>query len=167
MLYILLIDMEIFEKDILVQIGKYLQEKGQTIAVAESVTSGLLQFAFSNIPDAAQLFQGGITAYNVAQKFKHLQVEPIHALQVNCVSQPVAEQMAFHVCKIFGAHWGIGITGYATPVPESDNKLFAYYAITCDGKVCAKGKLQSDHSSPTEAQLAYTKAVLQKLATLM
>jgi PncC family amidohydrolase len=159
--------MELFDIDILKQIGQYLKTRQETIAVAESVTSGLLQYAFSNIPDATQFYQGGITAYNLAQKFKHLQVEPIHAMQVNCVSQQVAEQMALQVCRIFGAHWGIGITGYATPVPESDNKLFAYFAITYNENIHLQGLLQSDQKEPTEVQLLYTKNLLQKLSTLM
>src|SRR5689334_22033801 len=159
--------MELFDKKLLLQIGRYLKRKEETIAVAESVTAGLLQHAFSNIPDATEFFQGGLTAYNVAQKFKHLQVEPIHALAVNCVSPLVAEQMAQQVCCIFGAHWGIGITGYATPVPESDNKLFAYFAITHKEKVRLSGRLRSDGKNPPEVQLYYTQAVMQKLATIM
>jgi PncC family amidohydrolase len=160
-------NMELFDKNRLMPIGKYLQSEKETIAVAESVTSGLLQYAFSNIPEATQFFQGGVTAYNVAQKFKHLQVEPIHALAVNCVSQLVAEQMALQVCLQFGSHWGIGITGYATPVPESDNKLFAYFAIAKNGQVLLNGQLNSENKSPVEVQLIYTQAVLQKLLTLM
>jgi PncC family amidohydrolase len=159
--------MELFDKNMLVQIGDYLKRKEETVAVAESVTSGLLQYAFSNIPDAAQFFQGGLTAYNVAQKFKHLHVEPIHALAVNCVSPLVAEQMALQVCQAFGAHWGIGITGYATPVPESDNKLFAYFAITYNGELHLNGQLHSEQKNPPEVQLLYTQTVLQKLVTLL
>jgi PncC family amidohydrolase len=159
--------MELFDKNLLIRIGKYLKRKEETLAVAESVTAGLVQYAFSNVPDATQFFQGGLTAYNVAQKFKHLQVEPIHALAVNCVSQLVAEQMALQVCHIFGAHWGIGITGYATPVPESGNKLFAYFAITYKEKIRLKGRLRSDDKNPPTVQLHYTQALLQKLTTLM
>ncbi|MBO9204351.1 MULTISPECIES: CinA family protein [Niastella] len=159
--------MELFDKNQLIRIGKYLKRKKETIAVAESVTAGLLQYAFSNIPDATDFYQGGLTAYNVAQKFKHLQVEPIHAMAVNCVSPSVAEQMALQVCRIFGAHWGIGITGYATPVPESDNKQFAYFAITYKEKILLKGMLRSNDKNPPEAQLHYTQAVLQKLATVL
>ncbi|OQP46275.1 hypothetical protein A4H97_31440 [Niastella yeongjuensis] len=159
--------MELFDKNLLIKIGKYLKRKEETIAVAESVTSGLLQYAFSNIPDATDFFQGGLTAYNVAQKFKHLQVEPIHALAVNCVSPLVAEQMALQVCHIFGAHWGIGITGYATLVPESGNKLFAYFAITYKEKIILKGKLRSTAETPSGVQLYYTQTLLQKLATVM
>src|SRR5690606_30227245 len=97
----------------------------------------LLQFALSAIPNAAKFFQGGITAYNVAQKYKHLAVEPLRALEVNCVSQGVATEMAIHICQQFASDWGIGITGYATPVPESANKVFAFYTITCYGKIKA------------------------------
>src|SRR5436190_21131457 len=115
--------MNTFDKKVLERLGKKLLKKKQTVAVAESVTSGLLQFAFSCIPDAASFFQGGITAYNIAQKFKHLQVEPLHALSVNCVSSKVAKEMALHVCQLYSSDWGIGITGYASPVPESGNKV--------------------------------------------
>ena len=91
--------MKPFDEKKLVSLGKKLLKRKQTIAVAESVTSGLLQFALSCIPDAARFFQGGITAYNIAQKFKHLRVEPLHALSVNCVSPKVAKEMALHVCE--------------------------------------------------------------------
>ncbi len=79
--------MHLIEQPGLQVIRQYMLGNNQTVAVAESVTAGLLQWAFSSIPDAAQFFQGGITAYNISQKYKHLAVEPIHASEVNCVSQ--------------------------------------------------------------------------------
>src|SRR4051812_38795900 len=93
--------------------------KQETISVAESVTSGLLQAAFSSAEKAMQIFQGGITTYNLGQKYRHLLVDPIHASACNCVSERVAQEMALHVCELFSSNWGIGITGYASPVPES------------------------------------------------
>ena len=71
-----------------------LLKRKETVSVAESVTSGLLQSAFAAIPDASLFFQGGLTAYNLGQKAKHLAIEPIHAEKVNCVSQQIADQMA-------------------------------------------------------------------------
>src|SRR3982751_949315 len=102
----------------------YMLLHNETIAVAESVTSGLLQAAFSQPGNAANFFQGGLTAYNLGQKFKHLNVEPIHAENCDCVSQIVADQMAKSVADHFQSDWGIGVTGYSTPVPESKNKLY-------------------------------------------
>jgi len=159
--------MQLFDKKLLERIGKKLLSKKQTIAVGESVTAGLLQFAFSTIPDAACFFQGGLTAYNIGQKFKHLGVEPLHALSVNCVSQQVATQMSLQSCDLFSSDWGIGITGYASPVPESGNKVFAFYTITYRKKVLAHGKLVPRKSDPPGMQVKYVEKILSKLLSVM
>jgi nicotinamide-nucleotide amidase len=159
--------MELFNKKELEKIGAALLKKKATISVAESVTAGLLQFGFSNIPDAAKFFQGGITAYNVAQKFKHLKVEPLHALAVNCVSQKVATEMALQVCEHFTSDWGIGITGYATPAPESGQQVFAYYCIVHKNKVRQRGKLKGSPIDPPALQAKYAETVLHKLYLLL
>jgi len=159
--------MRIFDQKILVSIGKKMLQKKQTIAVAESVTSGLLQFAISGIPDAACFFQGGITAYNIGQKFKHLRVEPLHALSVNCVSQKVAKEMATQVCQLYASDWGIGITGYASPTPESGNKVFAFFAIASRGKIKSSGKINPPKTNPPELQTFYVNHILRKLLSLL
>ncbi|GAO43081.1 CinA family protein [Flavihumibacter petaseus] len=155
--------MEIFNKTVLEKIGRQLKERKETIAVAESVTSGLLQYAFSQIPEAATFFQGGITAYNLAQKYKCLAVEPIHAEAVNSVSKEVAEEMAVGVMQLFHSHWGIGITGYASPVPEAGGKLFAWFAIAYMGKVRMVRKLVLRKGDPPVVQEKYAFAVTEAL----
>ncbi|HET9747290.1 MAG TPA: CinA family protein [Chitinophagaceae bacterium] len=159
--------MEMFNNKNLGSIGKKLLRKKETIAIAESVTSGLLQFAFSTIKDASCFYQGGITAFNIGQKFKHLQVDPVHALAVNSVSQKVAEEMAQQVCSLFKSDWGIGVTGYATPEPPSGHKLFAFYAIAFKNKIRAKGKLSLSKGEPTEVQLYYTNKIVNRLLELV
>lgn len=149
------------EKEVL-QIRQYFLNSQETIAVAESVTSGLMQFFFSTIPDAGKFYQGGITAYNLGQKYKHLNVEPIHAQDNNCVSSRVAEQMAIEVCHLFRSDWGIATTGYANPVPESDHKLFAHYAISYKGEIKTAGKIDAVGSEPENVQRFYRNLVVDK-----
>ena len=127
--------------DVIQAIGRILIERQQTIAVAESVTSGHIQVALATAMDAAKFYQGGITTYNLGQKSRHLQVEPIHAMACNCVSEQVAREMALAVCKLFNSDWGLAITGYASKVPESNNELFAYYTIVYAGKVMESGRV--------------------------
>ena len=155
--------MHLFNKQILERIGRKLLAEKETIALAESVTAGLLQFAFSTVPDAAKFLHGGITAYNIGQKFKHLRVEPLHALAVNCVSQEVAKEMANNVCTLFSSHWGIGITGYASPVPESGDKVFAYYAISYKSRLKAHGKITAQKVDPTDVQVKFVNYILTQL----
>src|SRR6476620_12739353 len=109
-----------FNKDSLNEIGEILRNKKQSVAVAESVTSGLLQAALSNAKDAACFFQGGITAYNVGQKCRHLLVEPLHAIANDSVSEKVAKDLANNVCNLFTSNYGIGIVGYAATMPEKN-----------------------------------------------
>ena len=155
------------EKQRIQKIRQYFLAQKETIAVAESVTSGLLQVFLSNIPDAGQFYQGGITTYNLGQKFKHLNVEPIHAQNHNSVSSLVAEQMALHVCKVFNSNWGIGITGYATPVPESGNRLYAHFAICYQGVVKASSKLHSKKMQPAKVQNFYVEKITDQLTDLL
>jgi nicotinamide-nucleotide amidase len=156
--------MKLYDEKKLEKIRQILLKKEQTIAVAESVTAGLLQSALAQAEEASNIFQGGITAYNLGQKFKHLNVDPIHAQLTNSVSGNVAVTMALSVCALFGATWGLGITGYATPVPESAHKIFAFYAIARDGKIVKKGRFsRTKKEDPFSIQLYYTTGILDRL----
>jgi PncC family amidohydrolase len=152
-----------FDRHVLDSIRKCLTAKEETLAVAESVTSGMLQLALSEAENASSFYQGGITAYNLGQKYRHLGVEPIHAQACNCVSQKVAEQMAAAVCAMFRSDWSVGITGYATPVPESGNKVFAYYAIALRGNIVTADRIDTTIDKPTQVQRLFAKHVLQQL----
>jgi nicotinamide-nucleotide amidase len=152
-----------FNKVLLDEIAQILIKKKQSVAVAESVTSGLLQAAFSNAEEASLFFQGGITAYNVGQKCRHLLVEPLHALQCDSVSENVARDMSRHVCSLFTSDYGIGITGYAARVPEKNiDSLYAFYAIT-EKDVTECGKLYTNIEEGLPAQLFYMNEVLKIL----
>ena len=159
--------MRLIDDSIMKIIRQYMLVNKETIAVSESVTAGLLQWSFSSVPDAAQFFEGGITAYNISQKYKHLAVEPIHASEVNCVSQKVANEMALNVCTLFGSQWGIGITGYASPVPESGGKLFAYFSIVQDGVNKAMSQIIPNTDDPPAVQQYYAKVVMNAMVNLL
>ncbi|HMD59784.1 MAG TPA: nicotinamide-nucleotide amidohydrolase family protein [Opitutaceae bacterium] len=89
-----------------------------TLAVAESVTSGRLQARIGAISGASEFFLGGVTAYTLDGKVRHLGIDRAEAAAVNCVSARVAEQMARGACVLFGADVGAATTGYAEPSAE-------------------------------------------------
>lgn len=101
-----------------------------TIAVAESLTCGLVQAKIGEISGASYFLEGGITAYNIHQKVRFLSVDEYHADSVNCVSKQVASEMATNVSRIFGSNIGIGTTGYAEAYPKKNVETpYGYYAI--------------------------------------
>lgn len=161
--------MNTFDLDLINNIRDLLIEKGQTVAVAESVTSGHLQVALSLAEKASSYFQGGMTAYNIGQKSRHLQIDPIHGQQVDCVSEKIAQQMADHVCYLFAADWGLGITGYATKVPEQGiHQLFAYYAISKNCQTMAHGKITvGEEADPMAVRYYFTNQLLSQFVNVI
>lgn len=150
-----------FDSALLDKVGEILHARKQTIAVAESATGGFLQAALSSIMEASRFFQGGITAYNLGQKCRHLQVEPVSAQDCNCVSESVAAQMAAYTCNMFSSHWGLSITGYASPVPQSGGSIFAYYAIARQGVIVASGSAGAVSDDAMENQLSFVRDVVK------
>ncbi|MES2430280.1 MAG: CinA family protein [Bacteroidota bacterium] len=140
----------------------------QTIAVAESVTSGHLQVAFSLADEASAFFQGGITTYNIFQKYTHLHINPTKAIGCNCVSEGIAEEMAKNVCTLFSSVWGIGITGYATLLPNHKSTgLYACYSIAFRKQKIKNVTITAPENKALDVQLFYTNAVLEDLAKML
>jgi len=105
-----------------------LQPTRRTLAVAESLTCGHVQARIGAISGASEFFLGGITAYTLNQKVRHLGVDRAGAVPVNSVAAAVAEEMARGVCALFGSELGLATTGYAEPaagVPVP----FAFWAL--------------------------------------
>jgi PncC family amidohydrolase len=150
-------------------VKRYLKQREQTLAVAESVTSGHLQAALSLADGATEFFQGGITVYNIGQKVKHLSVDPIHAEAVNCVSERISEQMALEGSRNFLSDWAIGTTGYAAPVPELNiHELFVIFSIVFRGEIMLTKRVKAyQKSTPLEAQLFFVNTILEELNDML
>jgi nicotinamide-nucleotide amidase len=145
-------------------IKKILVSKEESIAVAESVTAGHLQAALSTATEAAQYFQGGITCYNLPQKTRHLNVNPIVGEKHNAVHQVIANELAQGVCELFLSDYGIGITGYASLMPQQEEEgIYAYCSIAYKKKIIIEKRLTSNKDKPLEVQLDYTNQILKLL----
>jgi nicotinamide-nucleotide amidase len=92
-----------------------LKERGETVAVAESITAGGLGHALTYTPGASAVFLGGIIAYSNEVKSEFLGVDPALIEEFSVVSEEVANAMAEGVRKKFGTTWGIATTGIAGP----------------------------------------------------
>lgn len=153
-----------FSQILLEKISYYLRDRSEKISVAESVTSGLVQLAFSQMPCAQEFFEGGITTYTLDQKVEQLGIDYNEAKAANCVSKKITEHMAVNVASRFRTQWSVATTGYCTPVQESGNDIYAYYAITYRGKVVLSERIELDpHIKSLEAQNYFTECLLSSL----
>ena len=92
-----------------------LTSRGQTLAVAESLTGGGLGFALTQVPGASAVFLGGIISYTTEVKVRELSVGQSIIDQYKVVSEEVAIEMAEGAKNKFATTWAISTTGVAGP----------------------------------------------------
>lgn len=92
-----------------------LAARGQTLAVAESLTGGGLGFALTQVPGASAVFLGGIISYTTDVKVRELGVGQSVIDQHKVVSEEVAIEMAEGAKNKFATTWAISTTGVAGP----------------------------------------------------
>jgi len=93
----------------------------KTVAVAESMTGGLLGARFSANPGSSRAFVGGAIVYTPKSKVQ-LGVDEELIKTKGPVSAEVAKALAEAARARFEADYGIGITGNAGPTPDIDGK---------------------------------------------
>ena len=157
-----------YDAEILTAIKTYMIKNQQTVAVAESVTSGHLQAAFSTVEEATDFFQGGVTVYNIDQKNRLLQVERNHAESCNCVSEKVATEMAMTLCGMFSCDWALSVTGYAAPDDRNDKDyLYAICAVAFRGELVQTKFIKAPYKEMLENQVHYTNAILSFFSQIL
>ena len=92
-----------------------LTSRGQTLAVAESLTGGGLGFALTQVPGASAVFLGGIISYTTEVKVRELGVGQSAIDKYKVVSEEVAIEMAEGAKNKFATTWAISTTGVAGP----------------------------------------------------
>ncbi|MGW5662683.1 CinA family protein [Streptomyces sp. NPDC003758] len=97
---------------------RLLTVRGETLAVAESLTGGLVAAELTAVPGASVVFRGSVTAYATDLKRDLLGVDGTLLDTRGAVDPQVAEQMAAGVRKALGADWGLATTGVAGPDPQ-------------------------------------------------
>jgi nicotinamide-nucleotide amidase len=91
--------------------------RGQTLAVAESLTGGLLAAALTEIPGSSAAFRGGVVSYATDLKAALLGVPSDLLDQHGAVHPAVAAAMAQGACRRLAASVGAATTGVAGPDP--------------------------------------------------
>jgi nicotinamide-nucleotide amidase len=94
-------------------VGALLEDRGFTLAVAESMTGGLVASRMVDVPGSSTWFKGGVVSYQSDVKYDLLEVP-----EGPVVSEEAAMAMADGVRKLLGADVGLSVTGVAGPAEQ-------------------------------------------------
>ncbi|MCK2219806.1 nicotinamide-nucleotide amidohydrolase family protein [Actinomadura sp. ATCC 31491] len=95
-----------------------LAQRGATVAVAESLTGGLIGATVTGVSGASRVFRGGIISYATDLKRDLLGVPGELLEREGAVHPEVAAAMARGVARVCGAAYGVAVTGVAGPEPQ-------------------------------------------------
>jgi nicotinamide-nucleotide amidase len=115
------------------QVVAQLTARHQLVAVAESLTGGLLAAALASVPGASVVFRGGIVAYATDLKASLLGVDQAVLDTRGAVSAETAQAMAEGVRARLGATFGLATTGVAGPDPAEGKPVGTVYIAATRG----------------------------------
>lgn len=125
--------------DLAAMIIGLLGQRQQTVAVAESLTGGLLGAAITAVPGASVVFRGGVIAYATELKAALLGVPATLLAVRGAVDPDVAGAMAEGVRERLNATVGVATTGVAGPDPaEGKPPGTVHIAVRAGGSTVAE-----------------------------
>jgi nicotinamide-nucleotide amidase len=103
-----------------------------TLAVAESLTGGLIGATITAVPGASQAFRGGVISYATDLKQALLGVPEDLLLREGAVHPEVAAAMAAGVARLCEASYGLAVTGVAGPESQDGRPVGTVYVAVSD-----------------------------------
>jgi nicotinamide-nucleotide amidase len=117
---------------------------GETVAVAESLTGGLVCSTLVAVPGASRVVAGGIVAYQTDVKATVLGVSEALLAERGAVDPDVALAMARAVRSKFGATIGLSTTGVAGPDRQDGVAVGTVFVALVSDRVDVVDKFEFD-----------------------
>ncbi len=125
------------------ELGSVLRARRMSVAVAESVTGGMVSDRITDVPGSSEYFLGGVVAYSNESKMRLLGVRKETLESYGAVSGETAREMATGIRRTYSADVGAAATGIAGPSGATPSKPVGtvFLAVEIRGKRIAEEAL--------------------------
>src|SRR4051812_9842482 len=145
------------------EVGERLKAKGESVAVAESSSGGLVSAALLSVPGASKYFLGGAVVYTAKARVMLMEI-PREALEgMRSASEPYALLLARTARERFGATWGLSETGAAGPTGNPYGDAAGHTCIAISGPVETVITIETGESDRAANMRAFSAAALDLL----
>jgi len=139
-----------------------LEQRDETIAVAESLTGGLLAASIVDVPGASRVFRGGVVAYATDLKASLAGVPEQLLAASGPVDGEVAAALAAGARRRCRADWGLATTGVAGPDPQDGHPAGTVWIA-----VAGAGRVETRLLALTGDRAAVRAATVRSVLTLL
>jgi PncC family amidohydrolase len=144
-----------------------LKARGQTVAVAESSSGGLVSAALLAVPGASAYFLGGAVVYTAKARMRLLQITRDQVAGMRSASEPYALLLARTARENFGADWGLAETGAAGPTGNPYGDAAGHSCLAVSGPVEMAITLETGSTDRAANMQAFTRRALELLSAAL
>jgi nicotinamide-nucleotide amidase len=145
------------------QVGGKLKARGDTVAVAESSSGGLLSAVLLSVPGASKYFLGGAVVYTAKARVVLMDIQREAVAGMRSSSEPYAMLLARAARDRFGATWGLSETGAAGPTGNPYGDAAGHTCIAVAGEIETATTIETHDDDRVENMRAFTRAALELL----
>jgi PncC family amidohydrolase len=145
------------------RVGAFLKARGETVAVAESSSGGLLSAALLAVPGASAYFLGGAVVYTAKARMKLLDIPREAVSGMRSASEPYALLLARTARERFQSTWALSETGAAGPTGNPYGDAAGHSCIALAGPVERVLTLETGQAGRVENMRAFARASLELL----
>ena len=142
------------------RIGRLLKDRGQTVAVSESSTGGLVSAALLAVPGASAYFLGGGVIYTRPARDVLLGIGDADMKGMRSSSEPYAQLAARTIRDRLGADWGLSETGAAGPTGNRYGDAAGHTCMAVAGPMPAASTLETGSADRQANMWAFAEATL-------
>lgn len=146
------------------RIAARLKARGETIAIAESSTGGLISATLLSVPGASAYFLGGGVIYTRQARRAFLDIPDPLPGGMRASTEPYAALLARTVRERNGASWGLGETGATGPTGNRYGDPAGHTCIGLDGPAARTMTLQTGTADRVANMRRFALAGLEMLA---
>ncbi|MGZ3404105.1 MAG: CinA family protein [Phenylobacterium sp.] len=144
-------------------LGERLKARGETVAVAESSSGGLISAALLGVPGASKYYLGGAVVYTGKARMVLMDLPREAVAGMRSASEPYALLLAHTARERFGATWGLSETGAAGPTGNGYGDAAGHTCIAVSGPVEMALTVETGESDRAANMAAFTAAALELL----
>lgn len=145
------------------RLGALLKARGETVAVSESSSGGLVSASLLAVPGASAYFQGGAVVYTGDARTALLGITGSEMAGLRSSSEPYAMLLARTVRSRLGTTWGIAETGAAGPAGNRYGDPAGHTCIAISGPAERVATLQTGSADRVANMRAFARALLEML----
>ncbi|MGE3141847.1 MAG: CinA family protein [Hyphomonadaceae bacterium] len=149
------------------QVGARLKARGETIAIAESSSGGLLSASLLAVPGASAYFVAGAVVYTARARSRLMDLHREDVAGMRSASEPYALLLARTAAQRFGTTWGLSETGAAGPTGNPYGDSAGHSCIALAGPSERALALETGESDRVSNMRAFAAAALRLIAAAL